>query len=244
MLRTPGSPVECVSLAEVDWSADGDSSTRSPSFSPTVNVPSRRLSTSPLSPTETKTPGSATGSRSPEESIAPHVVRRDTAHTSGGRSAGPFSSFDLSKGVHQKKFRHIPFLQWPQPLRSEDDEASEWLTEETEGTEWLVLFYDLVVVAVLSVFSQNTELSAPGNISIFFSYYVILTWMWSSQTAYDMRYQAEDGFHRQMKALQIGVFVYIGESSVRDLRASRRAEKRCGFWELEPGQDSESRYDT
>ena len=44
-------------------------------------------------------------------------------------------------------------------------------------------------------------------------YFVILSWVWTSQVHYDIRYQAEDTFHRLIKGFQIGIFVYIGAAS-------------------------------
>lgn len=123
--------------------------------------------------------------------------------------------FDISKGAHRKPFPRIPILRWPSKLdpNSKNKRKQPWLTRETEATEWLSLFYDLVVVAVLSVFSETNELSTPAALLTFFSYYVLIAWLWASQTHYDVRYQAEDLFHRQFKAFQIGVFIYIGAAS-------------------------------
>lgn len=45
------------------------------------------------------------------------------------------------------------------------------------------------------------------------SYYIILICVWTTQVHYDVRYEAEDTFHRGMKLLQIIVFVYFGVSS-------------------------------
>jgi hypothetical protein len=42
---------------------------------------------------------------------------------------------------------------------------------------------------------------------------VILAWIWSAQTHYDTRFQAEDSLHRLAKGLQITVFLYIGAAS-------------------------------
>jgi hypothetical protein len=72
---------------------------------------------------------------------------------------------------------------------------------------------DLVVVAVLTVFSSTHELSTPSAIWIFLSYFTILAWLWTSQVHYDIRYQAEDIFHRCCKVLQIIVLVYMGAAS-------------------------------
>jgi hypothetical protein len=48
---------------------------------------------------------------------------------------------------------------------------------------------------------------------MFLSYFTILAWLWTSQVHYDIRYQAEDVFHRCCKILQIMVLVYIGAAS-------------------------------
>ncbi|TXT04291.1 hypothetical protein VHUM_04178 [Vanrija humicola] len=72
---------------------------------------------------------------------------------------------------------------------------------------------DLVVVAVLSVFSSSHEIQTPAAIPVFFSYFVILVWIWTSQLHYDARYEAEDTFHRALKSLQLMVFVFIGAAS-------------------------------
>jgi hypothetical protein len=69
------------------------------------------------------------------------------------------------------------------------------------------------VVAVLTVFSSTHELSSPSAIWIFLSYFTILAWLWTSQVHYDIRYQAEDVFHRCCKVFQIIVLVYMGAAS-------------------------------
>ncbi|ORY31965.1 bacterial low temperature requirement A protein-domain-containing protein [Naematelia encephala] len=102
----------------------------------------------------------------------------------------------------------IPFFRRP---ASED--AGPWLEEEHEATEWLSLFYDLTVVAVLTVFSSTHELESPQAIPTFLSYFTVIAWIWTSQVHYDTRYQAEDGWHRLLKFLQITVFIYMGAAS-------------------------------
>ncbi|KAL1408140.1 hypothetical protein Q8F55_004943 [Vanrija albida] len=104
--------------------------------------------------------------------------------------------------------RRLPFLR--KPTRDLDEV---WLAEGDRATTWLPLFYDLVVVAVLGVFSTTHELRTAEAIPIFFSYYVIIVGIWTSQVHYDVRYEAEDTFHRFFKALQIVLFVYIGAAS-------------------------------
>ena len=53
-----------------------------------------------------------------------------------------------------------------------------------------------MVVAVLSIFSVQHELSTPGTISTFLSFFVVIHWVWVMQVHYDIRYEAEDLFHR------------------------------------------------
>lgn len=48
---------------------------------------------------------------------------------------------------------------------------------------------------------------------MFLSYFTILAWLWTSQVHYDIRYQAEDIFHRCCQVLQIIVLVYMGAAS-------------------------------
>ncbi|WVF66243.1 hypothetical protein IAT40_000983 [Kwoniella sp. CBS 6097] len=102
----------------------------------------------------------------------------------------------------------VPFLHKP----LEGDENA-WLHKEHEAEEWLSLLYDLAVVAVLTIFSNNHELNKPSAIPIFLSYYAIISWVWTSQIHYDIRYQAKDGWHRIAKAVQIMTFVYMGAAS-------------------------------
>ena len=45
------------------------------------------------------------------------------------------------------------------------------------------------------------------------SYFTIIHWVWTSQTGYDIQFQADDIYHRVMKAVQVSVFVYIGAGS-------------------------------
>ena len=46
-----------------------------------------------------------------------------------------------------------------------------------------------------------------------FRYFTVIYWMWASQTHYDLRFQANDTFHRITKVLQIVLFVIIGAMS-------------------------------
>ncbi|WVQ93867.1 hypothetical protein IAU59_000945 [Kwoniella sp. CBS 9459] len=82
-----------------------------------------------------------------------------------------------------------------------------------DSKEARCLLYDLAVVAVLTIFSNNHELNRPSAIPIFLSYYAIISWVWTSQMHYDIRYQARDGWHRIAKAVQTMMFVYMGAAS-------------------------------
>lgn len=42
---------------------------------------------------------------------------------------------------------------------------------------------------------------------------MVISWIWTAQVHYDIRYQAEDVYHRFVKGLQITLFVYIGAAS-------------------------------
>ncbi|WWD06143.1 hypothetical protein V865_004228 [Kwoniella europaea PYCC6329] len=114
------------------------------------------------------------------------------------------SGLDLSKSEHSR----TPFLRRPT-----DEVGGHWLEERHEAPEWWNLFYDLAVVAVLTIFSTNHELNQPSAIPVFLSYYAIICWVWTSQVHYDIRYQALDGWHRAAKAIQIMTFVYMGAAS-------------------------------
>ncbi|WWC85579.1 uncharacterized protein L201_000443 [Kwoniella dendrophila CBS 6074] len=102
-----------------------------------------------------------------------------------------------------------PFLRRPVA----EEEGGHWVKIKHEGPEWWNLFYDLAVVAVLTIFSNNHELNEPSAIPVFLSYYAIICWVWTSQVHYDIRYQALDGWHRASKAIQIITFVYMGAAS-------------------------------
>ncbi|KZO92553.1 hypothetical protein CALVIDRAFT_530040 [Calocera viscosa TUFC12733] len=68
-------------------------------------------------------------------------------------------------------------------------------------------------VAVLAVFSTNHEISSPASILVFFSYFVIIWWVWTSQVLYDVRFQSNDWLHRIFRFLQLGTFAFIGIGS-------------------------------
>ena len=53
-----------------------------------------------------------------------------------------------------------------------------------------------MIVAVLSVFAYNNELESPGSIPQFLSFFIVVNWVWISQINYDLRFQAEDYWHR------------------------------------------------
>ncbi|OCF59963.1 hypothetical protein L486_02636 [Kwoniella mangroviensis CBS 10435] len=114
------------------------------------------------------------------------------------------SDLDYIKSDHCR----TPFLR-----RSTDEVGGHWLEQRHEAPEWWNLFYDLAVVAVLTIFSTNHELNQPSAIPVFLSYYAIICWVRTSQVHYDIRYQALDGWHRAAKTIQIMTFVYMGAAS-------------------------------
>ncbi|KZO92555.1 hypothetical protein CALVIDRAFT_540830 [Calocera viscosa TUFC12733] len=99
--------------------------------------------------------------------------------------------------------------------RSPTEEKHEqfWLGKEERAPDWLELFYDLVIVAVLSVFSSAHEVSSPQSVLIYFSYFVIIWWVWASQTMYDVHFQANDWLHRIFKCMQLAAFAFVGATS-------------------------------
>ncbi|KZO92558.1 hypothetical protein CALVIDRAFT_601376 [Calocera viscosa TUFC12733] len=108
----------------------------------------------------------------------------------------------------------IPLVIYPGPIETEGKEdEEEWLREEQRGTEWLNLLYDLVIVAILTVFSASNEVSSPESILTYFSYIVLIWWVWASQTLYDVRFQANDWIHRLFKFLQLAAFAFVGITS-------------------------------
>ena len=88
----------------------------------------------------------------------------------------------------------------------------------------MALTSDLVVVAVLTVFSASHELAAVSDIPNFLGFFTVVYWVWVSQTHYDMRFQGESKFlvaltaandtlNRLFKFPQICVFIYQGATS-------------------------------
>ncbi|OCF70879.1 hypothetical protein I204_08429 [Kwoniella mangroviensis CBS 8886] len=124
------------------------------------------------------------------------------------------ATLSRSRSVQSSDLDHIksdhcrtPFLRRPT-----DEVGGHWLEQRHEAPEWWNLFYDLAVVAVLTIFSTNHELNQPSAIPVFLSY-AIICWVWTSQVHYDIRYQALDGWHRAAKTIQIMTFVYMGAAS-------------------------------
>ncbi|ORY31942.1 hypothetical protein BCR39DRAFT_524717 [Naematelia encephala] len=142
----------------------------------------------------------------------PGTLRQISMLTSRSKSSRISS---IKHGAHHKRLRRLPFIRYPKRLTEGEEEEGpgEWVNEEDEATEWLNLLYDLAVVAVLSVFSSTHELSSKASIPIFLSYFAVLSWLWVSQVYYDIRFQAEDSWHRWVKSLQLVLFVYIGAAS-------------------------------
>ncbi|KZO93453.1 hypothetical protein CALVIDRAFT_248617 [Calocera viscosa TUFC12733] len=44
----------------------------------------------------------------------------------------------------------------------------------------------------------------------YFSYFIIIWWVWASQCLYDARYQSNDWVHRLFKLMQLASFTYVG----------------------------------
>jgi len=108
--------------------------------------------------------------------------------------------------------RLLPFAIRPAPRTNHHGEEV-WLDPQQRAPQWLNLFYDLVIVAVLTVFSSNHEMSSSWSILVYFSYFVIIWWVWCSQVIYDVRFQANDWVHRFFKFLQLGTFIFVGVTS-------------------------------
>lgn len=60
---------------------------------------------------------------------------------------------------------------------------------------------------------QQHEIANPAAIPVFLSFFTIIFWTWTSQTAYDMRYQGNDAVNRFFKFIQVGLFIYQGAAS-------------------------------
>lgn len=59
----------------------------------------------------------------------------------------------------------------------------------------------------------NNEAHTPKILDNYLSYFVIIWYSWISQVSYDVRFQAEDWYHRLMKLVQLIVLTYLGAGS-------------------------------
>ncbi|KZT53868.1 hypothetical protein CALCODRAFT_511148 [Calocera cornea HHB12733] len=110
--------------------------------------------------------------------------------------------------------RLLPFVvKLKERSPTEEKHEQYWLKQEERAPDWLELFYDLVIVAVLSVFSSAHEVSSPQSVLVYFSYFVIIWWVWASQTMYDVHFQANDWLHRIFKCMQLAAFAFVGATS-------------------------------
>ncbi|EJT97451.1 hypothetical protein DACRYDRAFT_119534 [Dacryopinax primogenitus] len=91
-----------------------------------------------------------------------------------------------------------------------DSKEQRWLTKAQRAPQWLDLLYDLVIIAVLTVFTVNHEITGGPSTLVYFSYFVIIWWVWASQVLYDVRFEANDWVHRLFKFCQLGTFAFLG----------------------------------
>ncbi|ORX37520.1 hypothetical protein BD324DRAFT_608113 [Kockovaella imperatae] len=133
---------------------------------------------------------------------SPAPVGHDNFNEKHGASESEHGTAD------QPDAASVPWLH--RPLASKD---GPWIRPEHEATEWLSLFYDLAVVAVLQNFSAGHHIGQPEDILTFLSYFVIIYLIWHTQTQYDMRFQGYDIFHLLCKFVQIGIFLYQGAAA-------------------------------
>jgi len=68
------------------------------------------------------------------------------------------------------------------------------------------LFFDLLLTACLSVYSNNADLSSASKIGVFIGYFSLLWWSWWSQTLFDVRFRGRDRF---------GFYMQCGQRLVR-----------------------------
>ena len=152
---------------------------------------------------------------------------------------------DHGRAVHESELldvssRLVPFIVLPETLTAEERKSkvkrSEWLPEHRLMGPFVSLLHDLVFVAILTGYSQNRELTNGNSVGIFFSFYILIFWIFTSQFLYDTRFQADDFMHRIFKLAQLIVAAYIGSSGfqwdptrmvVKDGDVSPKATKQC-----------------
>ncbi|RSH90578.1 hypothetical protein EHS25_001183 [Saitozyma podzolica] len=204
---------------------NGRSTSFAPVSSPGLSLRQQEINSSPSGPQRVPSSRPLLASETSHEHQPEETHQQQPENEQSERDDGDVSppnnfvrrlSQHFQRRTHFTRMRKTPFLHRPvhaEELSDKPEIEAGWLDPEAEATEWLSLFYDLVVVAVLTVFSSTHELSSPGSIAVFLSYFIILSWIWSSQTHYDVRFQSEDSYHRFLKLLQISCFVYIGAAS-------------------------------
>ncbi|KLT46582.1 hypothetical protein CC85DRAFT_324878 [Cutaneotrichosporon oleaginosum] len=113
----------------------------------------------------------------------------------------------MSKRIH-KEITSLPWFCFPSR-----NPATPWVRDGRQPNEWLKLFFDLAVAAVLSVFATSHDLNTPAEIPDFLAYFTIIQWMWTSQLHYDGRYEMDDRVHRLLKGVHVLLFVFIEAAS-------------------------------
>ncbi|KZT53659.1 hypothetical protein CALCODRAFT_44505 [Calocera cornea HHB12733] len=106
----------------------------------------------------------------------------------------------------------LPLVVQQGPQRGEGEEKGSifWVAKWQRAPEYLNLLYDLAISSVLSVFGNTHAILDGPSIIAYFSYFIIIWWVWASQVVYDCRFQGNDWMHRLFKFLELGAFTYIG----------------------------------
>lgn len=167
----------------------------------------------------------------------------DSAGSSSGRKsirADYFGQY-LTTGPHKKSIPGSKWVSTPvngteEKWIEKEQEAVEWLSlfygklifhlshsvvNWAEATrlgcrcclDYLLNCQSILQTSLRKLIFQQHELSTPAAIPSFLSFFIIIYWVWVSQTNYDMRYEGNDVLNRFFKFMQIGLFIYQGAAS-------------------------------
>ncbi|CAE6483845.1 unnamed protein product [Rhizoctonia solani] len=74
------------------------------------------------------------------------------------------------------------------------------------GPTWVNLFYDLAWTASFASLTQNGQLNEPWDTVSYIAFFLVVWWLWASQTLYNVHFYTNDWLHLLLIFLQLIIF--------------------------------------
>ncbi|KAG8761109.1 hypothetical protein FRC11_014344 [Ceratobasidium sp. 423] len=89
---------------------------------------------------------------------------------------------------------------------SQLDSVSKPVEVRHAGPAWVHLFYDLAWTATFSTLTQNGTFNGPWDNLSYVTFFLVMWWLWASQTLYSVHFYTNDWFHLGSIFAQLIIF--------------------------------------